>query len=108
MKDDRLANNVVLEKLGLIADTVNTASEEALLKANGILKTRDFYSKIGVDQYESLISDEVQQILTRAQSHDSTLIDQDYSKTESSIIRGDYPFEIRKISFERRGPRRRT
>ena len=97
LNDNRLANDTVLEKLGLIADTVNTASEGALLKAfNEILKMRDFYSKIGVGQYESIISNEMQQILTRAQSFDSTLTDQDYSRLNRALLEAIYPLETRK------------
>ena len=97
LKDNRLANNTVLKKLVLIADTVNTASEEALLKAfNEVLKMRDFYSTIDVDQYKSLISNEMQEILTSAQRSDSTLTDQDYSRLNRALLEAIYPLETRK------------
>ena len=102
LKDNRLANNTVLKKLVLIADTVNTASEEALLKAfNEVLKMRDFYSTIDVDQYKSLISNEMQEILTRAQRSDSTLTDQDYSRLNRALLEAIYPLENRKTQINK-------
>ena len=52
-----LANQVVLEQLGLTPDRVNTATENELLDAfNKILKIRDIHSTIGIEQYKSSIS----------------------------------------------------
>ena len=46
MKDERLANKILLERVGLNADMVTIASEKTLLYAfNDILKMRDFHSK---------------------------------------------------------------
>ncbi|MEK6567223.1 MAG: hypothetical protein AABZ27_00610, partial [Candidatus Omnitrophota bacterium] len=93
----RLANRILLEKIGLDANTVVTASEKTLLRAlNGILGMRDFHSKIAADQYESLISGENRQLLIRAQVYDPSLADKDYLKLNRALLEAIYPREIKR------------
>mgnify|MGYP001576783681 FL=1 len=95
--DERLANRILLEKIGLDANTVVTASEKTLLRAlNGILGMRDFHSKIAADQYESLISGENRQLLIRAQVYDPSLADKDYLKLNRALLEAIYPREIKR------------
>ncbi len=96
--DGRLANKILLEKIGLDVDTVAAATEKALLGAlNGILEMRDFHSKITTEQYESLISKEIQQLLIRAQEYDPNLTDKDYLKLNRALLEAIYPQEIKRL-----------
>ncbi len=97
LKDGRLANKIILEKAGLNADTVTIASENELLRAfNEILKMRDFHSKIGLDQYEPLISSEMQQLLMREEVFDPNITDEDYLRFNRALLEAIYPQEVKK------------
>ncbi|MBF0494080.1 MAG: hypothetical protein HQL28_02985, partial [Candidatus Omnitrophica bacterium] len=97
LKDNRLANGVVFEKLGLDAEMVKTAEKTALVQVfNEILKMHDFYSKIGVDKYVPLLSAEINQLLDKVKKADPALTDQDYSRLNMALLEVIYPFEIRK------------
>ena len=87
LRDSRLANKIVFEKLGFSATTVKTVSEEALSDPfDEILKMRDFYSKIGADKYKARLSDEMQQLLSKAQVADPSLTDNDYSTLNRALL----------------------
>lgn len=97
LKDERLANKILLERVGLNADMVTIASEKTLLYAfNDILKMRDFHSKIGVDQYKPLISSEMQQLLMRDEVFDPNLTDEDYLRLNRALLEAIYPQEVKK------------
>lgn len=78
-------------------DAVAAITEKELLGAlNGILEMRDFHSKIATEQYESLISKEIQQLLIRAQEYDPNLTDKDYLKLNRALLEAIYPQEIKR------------
>ncbi len=100
LQSNRQDNEMVLQKLGLTADTVKTVSEDDLVKAlNAILPTRDFYSNIAVDSYKSFLDNEMRNILNKAQANDTALTDQDYKRLNRGLLEAIYPETIFPLIF---------
>ena len=95
---NKLANKIVLQELGLSIGEVRAVSEDDLLQVfNKIIRMRDFHNRIDVGQYKSMISKEIQQLLTEAQMPESTLKDKDYLKLNKGLLEAIYQQKTRKV-----------
>ncbi len=97
LKDNRISNGIILEKLNLTKDQLNNVSADALVHAlNEIQKMRDFYSLINIDTYKSFLNKEMQDILNKVQKNEATLNEQDYKRLNRALLEAIYPHEILK------------
>ena len=92
----------MLQELGLSIGEVRAVSEDDLLQVfNKIIRMRDFHNRIDVGQYKSMISKEIQQLLTEAQMPESTLKDKDYLKLNKGLLEAIYQQKLGRFHLMR-------
>ncbi len=97
LKDNKKADIIILEKLGLKTEQLSTVSEEAFIAAfNDVLRMRDFPERVTTDELKSLLSDDMQLLLDSHLRDANAVTDQELKDLNKSLLQAIYPQEIRK------------
>jgi CRISPR/Cas system CSM-associated protein Csm3 (group 7 of RAMP superfamily) len=95
LQDDRKANTIILEKLGMSAEDLRQTTEEDFMRAfNGVLQMPDLFDRLDEEIQISRFSDEIQQVLEKKGEGASTVDDRELLLLNRAILQATYPHEI--------------
>lgn len=102
LQDNKKANVIILEKLGLTAKQLSNTSEDAFVIAfNEVLKMRDFPKKVDIKNLKPHLPNDMQQLVGRYFQDDNAISDQELKKLNRSLLQAIYPQETRKSHFKK-------